>query len=210
MRAVQTGSMHAEQPSVAVIAAVRAVADALPLATARCQLRALRLADADAVGAYRGREDVSRYLGHAPLAPHEVRTALERWSTDPTSVTAVVALDGRIVGDVRLFFRAASAMAPASTDAVEAWVGYAFHPEVHGRGLARECVAAMLHLALSRAGVRRVTARVFAPARPSSRLLHALGFHLDGTDRRAVLSPEGETWWDDELWSLLPGELRQP
>lgn len=207
-----------------VLRAAGSLRAALPRSTARCRLREVRDEDAAEVHAYRRLEEVSRYLAHPPLSPDEAVELVAGWVRDPAAVTVVAELDGLVVGDVRLLLRPAAAMPPATTTEVEAWVGYAFHPEAQGRGLARECVAALVDLAMaarserpghepgevgevSGVAARRVSARVFAPAVRSSRLLASLGFHLDGVERSAVLDPGGTTWWDDELWSVLPGEL---
>lgn len=112
-------------------------------------------------------------------------------------------LQGRLVGDVRLVVRPGSAKAPATTTEVEGRLGYAVHPAVQGRGLATEAVRAVVDLALGVGGQRRLTARVFAPATASSRVLARLGFTHEGTERAAVLAPDGTTWWDDQAWSLL-------
>ena len=157
------------------------------------------------IRAYRGLPEVAQFLGHPPLGEREARELVADWLQDTSAVTVVVEQAGRVVGDVRLRFRRSSAMAPATTRAVEAAIGYAFHPSVHGQGLATESVQAVLEVAVVAGRARRVTARVFAPATPSSRLLARLGFTADGIDRAAVLAPDGVTWWDDELWSLLPG-----
>lgn len=201
------------------MAAVRA---GLPLTTPRLCVRELRADDAAALHSYRSDPEVTRYLGHPPLDPAGVADLVGRWREDPAALTVVAEpapghavggadlLGAGVVGDVRVRFRPSSALGPVTTSAVDAAIGYAFHPRAQGRGLATECVRAVLHT-LASAGVRRVTARVFAPARASSRLLGRVGFTLDGVDRAAVLSPDGATWWDDELWSLLPGpagELR--
>lgn len=153
--------------------------------------------------AYRSLPEVTRYLGHPPLDVDAARSLVDRWLGDPAGLSVALELEGEVVGDVRLWFRAASAMAPAATEEVDAGLGYALSPDHQGRGLATEAVAEVVRLILGPGGVRRITTRVFAPARPSSTLLRRLGFQLDGVDRAAVLSPDGDAWWDDELWSLL-------
>lgn len=191
----------ADHPQVpAAAAALRA---ALPLTTARATLREVRAGDAGALHAYRSDPSVTRFLSHPPLDEPGVQDLLRRWGREPGAVSVVAVLADRVVGDVRVRFRPASAMAPATTREVDAALGYAFHPDVHGRGLATECVRAVVAAVVGAAGARRVTARVFAPAAPSSRLLERVGFTRDGVDRAAVLSPDGTQWWDDELWSLL-------
>ncbi len=71
-------------------------------------------------------------------------------------------------------------MAPASTGEWEAQLGYALHPREQGKGLATEAVRAVVVLAFGRLRLRRIGARVFAPAVPSSRLLAKLGLRLEG------------------------------
>lgn len=214
-----------------VARAVAAVRAALPLTTQRCVLREVVAGDEAALSAYRSDPEVTRFLGHPPLDAAGVGELLERWRGEAGSVSLVAQRlspatgendagesgtgesgagesgtvpTGSVVGDVRIRFRPSSALSPATTSAVDAALGYAFHPRVHGLGLATECVRAVLDLTLGAAGARRVTARVFAPASPSTRLLTRLGFTRDGVDRAAVLAPDGVTWWDDELWSRFP------
>lgn len=182
------------------------IADRLPRHTSRLVLRELSPDDAEAVHVYRSLPEVTRYLGHPPLDLDGARARVDRWLADPAGLSVVLELDGEVVGDVRLWFRPASAMAPATTEEVDAGLGYALHPAHQGHGLASEAVEELVELVLDAGRVRRITARVFAPARPSSALLRRLGFHLDGIDRAAVLSPDGDTWWDDECWSLLRGD----
>lgn len=160
----------------------------------------------EAVVAYRSRADVAAYLAHAPLDRAAAEDLVGRWLADDTSVTAAVELGGRVVGDVRLMVRRASAKAPASTQEVEGWLGYAVHPDVQGRGLATEAVREVVALAFDVAGLRRITTRVFATAVASSRVMAKVGFTHEGTERASVLSPDGSTWWDDEAWSLLRDE----
>jgi RimJ/RimL family protein N-acetyltransferase len=176
---------------------------ALPVGTGRCLLRVVQHEDSADLQGYRGVAEVTQFLGHPPLDTDQVEDLVASWLLDAEAVTAVAEHEGRVVGDVRLRFRRSSALWPAATTQVEAAVGYAFHSAVQGQGLATECVGSMVHLALRYPAVRRVTARVFAPAVRSARLLDRLGFSRDGIDRAAVLSPDGTRWWDDELWSVL-------
>lgn len=202
-----TPATPAAAPVPAPVRAARArIARRLPRHTSRLVLREVGPADVRSVHAYRSLPEVTRYLGHPPLDLDAAQERVDRWLADPAGLSVAVELGGEVVGDVRLWFRAASAMAPAATEEVDAGLGYALHPGHQGRGLATEAVRELVDLVMDAGGVRRITARVFAPARPSSALLRRLGFHLDGVDRAAVLSPGGDTWWDDECWSLLRGD----
>ncbi len=186
-------------------AAADRVRAALPVRAGRLLLRAVGTSDVAAVHAYRRHPEVAAYLGHPPLDLPGAAALVSGWLTEARVVAGGVEVEGRLVGDVRLTVRPCSAVAPARTREVEGWLGYAVHPEVQGRGLATEAVRAMVGLALGPGRLRRITTRVFAPAVASSRLLARLGFTHEGTERSAVLAPDG-TWWDDEAWSLLREE----
>lgn len=201
-----TSSSSAAPIPTQVRAARARIAGRLPRHTSRLVLREVGRADVGALHAYRSLPEVTRYLGHPPLDLDGARGLVDRRLADPAGISVAVELDGEVVGDVLFWFRAASAKAPAVTEEVDAGLGYALHPGHQGRGLATEAVRELVDLVMDAGEVRRITARVFAPARPSSALLRRLGFHLDGVDRAAVLSPDGDTWWDDECWSLLRSE----
>src|SRR5690606_35311449 len=119
-----------------------------------------------------------------------------------------VEVEGRLVGDVRLTVRASSAQAPARTEEVEGWLGYAVHPDVQGRGLATEAVRGVVGLALGAGRLLRLTTRGVTPAVASSRLLARLGCDHEGTGRVALLAPGG-TWWGDQWWSRLREEWQE-
>lgn len=178
----------------------------LPVSTERCLLREVRESDVADLQAYRGMPAVTQFLGHPALGHAQTADLVAQWLRDEGAVSVVVEQDGHVLGDVRLRLRRASAIRPARTTEVEAALGYAFHPRVQGQGLATESVGTVVDQAFRTAGVRRITARVFAPAVRSSRLLARLGFTRDGVDPSAVLAPDGAAWWDDELWSRLAGE----
>lgn len=194
-------------PAESLVAALR---DTLPWTTPRLRLRPLSGADTPAVAAYRSLPQIALHLHHPPLGHDATEALLREWSADPARLTLGIEIDlirspGTLIGDVGLRFRTGSAKAPGISTAVEASLGYALHPDHQGRGLATEAVRACLDRVFA-AGLRRVTADVFAGASGSSALLDRLGFHLDGIDRAAVLAPDGHTWWDDERWSLLAAE----
>lgn len=195
--------MSGAEPSEDVDRVVAMLRGALPMTTQRCVLREARMGDVEAVHAYRGLPEVTRFLGHPPLDLEQVGELVAGWLGERTAVTVVCEQDEQVVGDVRIWLRRSAAMRPATTAHVDAGLGYAFHPVVHGRGMATESVGAVLEHVLAPGGARRVTARVFAPAAASARVLTRLGFTRDGIDRAAVLAPDGLTWWDDELWSRL-------
>lgn len=181
----------------------------LPLTSPRTRLRPLAASDAPAFLEYHGRESIYRYLGHGPLDPPGASRLLQEWEADPTRLAIAIEQNASLIGDITLRFRRSSAKAPEQSELVEASLGYALHPDHQGTGLATEAVRAAIGAAFE-AGVRRITADVFADAAGSSALLARIGFQHDGTDRAAVLAPDGQTWWDDERWSLLREDLPGP
>lgn len=203
-------AVSSPQPIAGAEQAVASVRAALPTRTQRCLLREVSSGDVAEVHGYRSDPLVTEFLGHPPLDLAGVRRLVGQWARTAETITVVADANDGVVGDIRLRFRPAAALAPATTSAVEAVLGYAFHPAVHGRGIATECVGSLIEIVRTVAPVRRITARVFAPAVRSSALLARLGFTRDGIDREAVLAPDGSQWWDDELWSLLATDQRGP
>lgn len=208
--------------SALLAAAEERIRTALPLRTGRCLLREVTAQDAPAMATYRGQADVVRHLGHAPVDTDGMTHLIRDWHGSPGLTLVVLLLDdpgapvnpddpepdasGTLIGDLRLSLRRSGAMPPATTEEIEASLGYVLHPDHRGRGLATEAVAAAVRAARDHADLRRISARVFVGAHGSSRLLGRLGFTLEGTERAAVLARDGRTWFDDEWWSLLRGE----
>lgn len=174
----------------------------LPWSTGRTRLRPLTEDDLDAFLGYRGRPDVSMHLSHSTLDRDAARDLLQRWLADPDRLCIAIEHRGVMIGDITVRVRACFAKAPAQTDAVESGLAYALHPDHQGTGLATEAVGTVVNR-LFAAGLRKMSTEVFHPATASSALLHRLGFRQDGLNRAVVLSPDGTTWWDDQLWSRL-------
>jgi RimJ/RimL family protein N-acetyltransferase len=146
--------------------------------TARIELRWAVSGDAEAIAAYRGIEEVCRYVPFSPMDADEVRGRIEeRWSgrelrDDGDALVLVVGdHDGVVLGDAMLRL-------VSGGDGV-AEIGYVFDPDAGGRGLATEAAHAILHLAFDDLGVRRVIARVDAENRPSVALLERLGLRCE-------------------------------
>lgn len=168
-----------------------AMASPWPLRTERLTLRPHRAEDIDAVLAYRADPEVARYLLVPPAtrADVEERVAQKRSATgvrDPARELAlVVEHEGRVVGDVDLWL----------TDArgASAEIGWAFHPEVAGRGFATEACAAVLRHAFDHDGLHRVVAQMNARNAASAALAERIGM------RREALHLQD--WWSKGAWS---------
>lgn len=153
-----------------------------PVITARLRLRPLGLEDTKEVLAYRGLPEVCRYLPFEPMDEEVLAARLagemgrEEITAEGQALTlgAELAANGRLVGDVVLFFQ--------SAEHAGGEIGYVFHPDVAGQGYAAEACAAVLDLAFDKAeglGLHRVLARMDARNDASARLASRLGMRRE-------------------------------
>ncbi len=172
------------------------VAPDLPLRTERLVLRAFRPQDVDAVLGWQADPEAVRYVPYGPRDRDQVVEALERetGSTglreegDLLELAVERADDGTLIGDVLLVLR--------SVEHETLEIGYLFATAQQGRGYATESVRALVDLAFSALGARRLVARVDARNTPSRALLERLGF------RQEAYLVENE-WFKGELSSEL-------
>jgi RimJ/RimL family protein N-acetyltransferase len=83
-------------------------------------------------------------------------------------------------------------------------VGYIFHPDAHGQGLATEATRALVDLAFRELGAHRVFGRIDARNTASARVLERVGM------RREAHLVENEwvkgEWTDEVIYAVLAGE----
>lgn len=168
----------------------------LPIRTERLVLRLREPRDTDDLHAIYGREDVTTYLLHDALTREELE---ERWahqavSDDEQAFGLVVALEGRVVGQVALIFHGP----------LQAELAWTIHPDVGGRGIATEAARALLGLAFGHFRLHRVTAELDARNDASRRLCERLGLRQEG-HRLGDYWSKGE-WTDTYEYALLAGE----
>src|SRR5215470_13705487 len=145
-----------------------------PVRSERLLLRPLAVGDADALLAYRSREDVCRYVPFEPMSRDDV---IERiagpWArTELTdegqalTLGAQVSETGELAGDVVLFWH--------SREHAGGELGYVFNPLLAGRGYATEAANAMLRLGFEELGLHRIVARIEERNEPSVKLARRL------------------------------------
>lgn len=206
-----------------------------PLRTARLELRPVRLEDAAAMADYRGIPAVTSFVPFDPQSVADVETAIrDRWNRVTETggnVELVAELDGRVVGDVVVFWHAADddsrgdRPAPAAAHGADgahggdgagegapradaahgsAEIGWVVHPEVGGRGLATEAAGALIDYAFGALGIRRLVARVDALNAPSRRVCEKLGMRAEAH----LLENEWfkGRWGDEVDYALLARE----
>ncbi len=157
------------------------VTPALPVRTARLVLRPFQADDREALLAFHSDPGAVRYVPYPPrdragvaavLERKVVNTALHR-EGDLLELAVALAGDGTVIGDVLLALR--------SVEHETLEVGYIFSPAHGRRGYATEAVRALVDLAFTGLGARRVVARVDVRNTPSRALLERLGMRLEAT-----------------------------
>ena len=161
------------------------------LLSERMRLRPVTVDDTAAVQSYRGRDDVVRYLTHEPLSldatRDRLRVAVEHWRRYPADwFNANFAAEllepgadgGRVIGDLRAWNLEVDASGPATESPDVFWIGYAFHPDMQGKGYAREAAARMVRWLFDERSARELRAIAWTPNTASITLLEKLGFRI--------------------------------
>jgi RimJ/RimL family protein N-acetyltransferase len=177
---------------------------AYPITTARLRLRPLTIDDMPALLAYRGDAEVCRYLPFQPMTPQvlSARLAGDLGRREITAEGEAVTFgaerisDGRLVGDVVLFFH--------SEVHAGGEIGYVFHPDVAGQGLATEASSAVFDLAFENLGLHRVVAKMDGRNSASMRLAERLGMRREAHHVSAEMF-KGE-WADLVIYAILDDE----
>jgi RimJ/RimL family protein N-acetyltransferase len=184
--------------------AVMELRPAYPITTPRLKLRPLAVEDTDELLAYRGRPDVCRYLPFEPM-DEQVLSARLAGDLGRREITAAgqgltlgveLAISGRLVGDVVLFFR--------SADDSAGEIGYVFHPDIAGQGYATEACAAVLDLPSTNPPAWACTgwSRECTPA-TAPRRGWCPGWACAGRPTIAAVrgsKGSGRTWWCTRCW----------
>jgi RimJ/RimL family protein N-acetyltransferase len=175
-----------------------------PIRTERLLLRPLTAGDADAMLAYRGRLDVSRYVPFEPMSRDDILERITgQWSRTELSdegqsltLGAEVAETGELAGDVVLFWH--------SREHAGGELGYVLNPALGGRGYATEAASVMLRLGFEDLGLHRIVARIDEDNEPSVRLARRLGMRQEA---RLVHNEFFKGRWSNEVdFAMLADE----
>ena len=178
----------------------------LPRRTARLILRPYQPGDLAALHDMFSREDVCRYLPWAPMDLGQARAKLEqrirqtRLAADGDAIVLAVAevATGRMVGELMLRL--------VSTSSRQGEIGWSFHPDVHGRGLATEGAREIIRMGFEELGLHRIWAGCDARNDASLRVMGRLGM------RREAALVENEylkgEWTSEVICALLATEWR--
>ena len=175
-----------------------------PIRGDRLLLRPLTSRDIDALLAYRGREDVCRYVPFEPMTREDITERLTgQWArTELTSegqsltLGAEVSQTGELAGDIILFWH--------SEEHAGGEIGYVFNPSLGGRGYATEAVSMMLRLGFEELGMHRIIARIDERNDPSVRLARRVRMRQEA---RLVENEFFKGEWSTELdFAILAAE----
>jgi RimJ/RimL family protein N-acetyltransferase len=182
------------------------VALPLPLTTARLTLRTYEADDLAAIHGLFSREDVCRYLPWEPMDLGQATAKLSQRLTqdhleadgDPLVLAVVERETGRTIGELMLRL--------TSLGSRQGEVGWSFHPDVQGRGLATEGAGEMLRLGFEVVGLHRIHAGADARNEASVRVMERLGMRREArfVDSELV---KGE-WVGEIVYALLESEWR--
>lgn len=176
----------------------------LPLRTDRLDLRRFEVDDLDAYLAYQGREDVARYMLYdamdRPAAAVRLQQAMTSlsldWDDDTVDLAVVRRDTGQLVGNVLLFLR--------NRKHQMGEIGFAFHPDHHRQGFAREAATRMLQVAFEDLGWHRVIGRCDARNQASAGLMRSLGMREEAHFVRNEWVKD--EWCDELVYALLEDE----
>lgn len=162
------------------------------LVTERLKLRPATMDDVDALHAVLSNVEATRYWS---TPPHRTRDQTKAWieamMASPPDLAAdfVVEFEGRAVGKAG-FYRLPE-------------FGFILHPDVWGRGLAREALTALLDHVFEARGLLQAIADVDPRNARSLGLLEGLGFQRTGYRERTYRLDDG---WADSVDLALDRE----
>jgi RimJ/RimL family protein N-acetyltransferase len=177
-----------------------------PLRTARLILRPFAAGDLADLFDLQSLPEVARYLYWEARDLAQVRLALDTKirqrgldeEGDNLALAVVCPSQGRVIGEINLRW--------LSRLHQQGEIGFVFHPEQQGRGLARESAELVLALGFGQLGLHRIIGRCDARNEPSARLMRRLGMRLEARFVQNELF-KGE-WADELVYGLLSQEWR--
>ncbi|HEY6538766.1 MAG TPA: GNAT family N-acetyltransferase [Candidatus Dormibacteraeota bacterium] len=179
----------------------------LPVLTERLVVRALEPRDLESLLVIQSRPDVARYLYWEPRAREEVRRWLKRAMPIPSGEVANEALtlaaeersSRQLAGTVSLFLR--------SLEHRQGEIGFMFHPDFQGRGLATEGARVVLEIGFAQLGLHRIFGQCDGRNRASASLMERLGMRLEA---RLIENEWVKSEWTDAwTYAILASEWRQ-
>jgi RimJ/RimL family protein N-acetyltransferase len=177
-----------------------------PITTERLILRPFAWDDLDALNAFQSRADVARYLYWGPRSRAESAAALAKRVHSATlqqegqflAVAVELASSGKLIGDLNLEY--------LSSEHRRGEIGFTFHPDYHGQGLAAEAATELLRLGFEDLGLHRIIGRCDGRNTASASLMERLGMRKEAQFRENEIV-KGE-WTDELVFAMLEDEWK--
>jgi RimJ/RimL family protein N-acetyltransferase len=176
-----------------------------PMRTPRLALRPITVDDLDDVHAWQSRPGVVQWMaGAEPRTREQSRASVlamvgeDALRAEGDCLTLAATTEAGVVGTVELVWR--------SEQNRTAELGYVFHPDHGGRGLATEAAAALLNWGFDQAGLHRVYARCHSDNDASARLMSRLGMRQEARHVESYLFRG--VWADQLVFAVLAREWR--
>ena len=177
---------------------------AFPRRTERLALTPFAAEDADAVFDFCRLEEVWTWTSGRAGSAAELRE-----SYLATGDRLTVRAGEAIIGVGKLTVQDAWSQGGPREEArnVQAEIGWTIDPAHAGRGYATELAGALLEIAFTGLGVRRVEAEAFADNAPSLRVMEKVGLRHEGTFKEESLHLT-RGWIDGVTYAMLASEFR--
>jgi RimJ/RimL family protein N-acetyltransferase len=171
--------------------------------TERLDLRDFRPEDFEAVHAYGSDPLVTRYTSWGPNTEEDTQNFLGFMAAEAAeqprrnyTLAIVDRASGTLIGGCGVMSQRSIYR--------EYETGYVLNRDWWGRGMVTEAMRGLLTFAFRDLGAHRIFARVFPENEASRRVVHRLGFQLEGHFRRDALK-HGE-WKDSLIFAILEDE----
>ncbi|TDD98074.1 GNAT family N-acetyltransferase [Jiangella asiatica] len=150
-----------------------------PITTDRLTIRPFTEDDLDALHRLHSHPDVARYMYWEPWPRGRTVEALGRRIQTPTLAREGDSLDLAVIRDDTGEFTGEVHLQWLSAEHRRGEIGFAFHPDHHGHGFAREATVEMLRLGFETFGLRRIIGRCDAANAASAGLMERLGMRRE-------------------------------
>lgn len=177
-----------------------------PITTERLILRPFTSADLDSLNSFQSRADVARYLYWGPRSRAESAAALAKRVHSSTlreegqllAIAVELASTGQLIGDLNLDY--------LSSEHRKAEIGFVFHPDFHGQGLAAEAATELLRLGFEELGLHRIVGRCDNRNTASASLMERLGMRKEARLRENEIVKG--VWTDELVFGMLEDEWK--
>lgn len=171
----------------------------------RVYLRPMAAEDLDAVHSYASLESVSENQPWGPNSWEETKAYIEDVLVDAEELpqirfvfAVILKEEEEVIGAGEIWFH--------DYDNLAGEIGYVFHPDHWGKGLARETAGLLLAFGFEEKRLHRIQATCSPYNARSKKLLEKLGMVQEGRIRDALRMNGG--WRDSLLYSILEDEWR--